>query len=178
MQFQIPQFIEVENKIVGPLSLKQFFYLAAAGGLSFAFYFILATWLWFFLTAILGAIAIALAFVKYNGQPLPKIIWAAFGFFWKPKLFLWQRAMETKTISMPEEKIASIEEKRENLKNFFSEMPSVKNLWQNLMTTKTPISKREKTAMTPFWGKQPKERFEVFRKLTGEREVARRVDYR
>src|SRR3989338_737591 len=29
MQFQVPQFIEVEDKIFGPLTLKQFFYVLA-----------------------------------------------------------------------------------------------------------------------------------------------------
>ncbi|PIU98441.1 hypothetical protein COS61_01365 [Candidatus Wolfebacteria bacterium CG03_land_8_20_14_0_80_40_12] len=169
-QFQIPQFIEVENKIVGPLTLRQFFYLAGAAAFSFIFYFVLAGWLWFFITAILGAIAVSLAFIKYNGQPLPKIILSALLFFWKPRLYLWQR--------MPEMKTISIEERRKTFKDFFSEMPSVKKLWQDLMTTKTPIPKREKSSKTPYWGKQPKERFEIFRKLTGEREVARRIDYR
>ena len=32
MQFQVPQFIEVEDKIVGPLTFKQFIYLAGGGG--------------------------------------------------------------------------------------------------------------------------------------------------
>ena len=163
MQFQTPQFIDVENKIVGPLSLRQFLYLAAAGAFSFIFYFILATWLWFMLTAILGAMSISLAFIKYNGQPLPRIILAAFGFFWKPKLYLWQRVAEEKTVS--------IEIRRKNLQDFFN----VKKLWQDLMTTKNPIPKREKTL---YWGKKSKEVFQAFRKLTGEKEITRRVDYR
>jgi hypothetical protein len=32
MRFQVPQFTDVEDKIVGPLTLKQFVYLAGAGG--------------------------------------------------------------------------------------------------------------------------------------------------
>jgi len=169
-QFQIPQFIEVENKIVGPLTLKQFLYLAAAAGLSFIFYFILEFWLWLLVTAILGAIAVSLAFIKYNGQPLPRMIWAAFSFFWRPRFYLWQRVAE--------EKVIPIEQERKTLRDFFSEMPSVKKLWQDLMTTKMPIPKREKGLRTPYWGRQPKERFQAFRKITGEREIARRIDYR
>jgi len=170
MQVQIPQFIEIENKIVGPLTLKQFLYLAGAGGLSFMFYFILEFWLWLLITSILGAIAIALAFIKYNGQHLPKIISAAFNFFWKPRFYLWQR--------MPEEKFVLVERQRTILEQFLSEMPAVKKLWQDLMTTKTPIPKREKGLKTQYWGKQPRERFQLFRKLTGEKEIARRIDYR
>jgi len=171
MQFQIPQFIEVENKIVGPLTLRQFLYLALAAGFSFILYFILEIWLWLMITAIVGAIAVCLAFIKYNGQPLPKIAWMAFSFFWKPRFYLWQR--EAKLVSIPE-----VENKRKTLQQFFSEMPSVKKLWQDLITTKTPIPKREKGLRTPYWGRKPKERFEMFRKLTGEKEIARRVDYR
>jgi hypothetical protein len=173
MQFQIPQFIEVENKVVGPLSLKQFLYLGIAAAFCFIFYFILQFWLWLFITAVLGAAALALAFVKYNGQPLPKIIWMAFGFIWKPRFYTWQR--EKKYVSIPE---VSIKEERKSFRQLLSQMPSVKKLWHDLMTTKAPIAKREKTLVMPYWGKKSKERFEIFRKLTGEREIARRIDYR
>ena len=175
MQFQIPQFIEVENKIVGPLSLKQFLYLAAAGGISFMLFFLLATWLWVIITIILASAGISLAFVKYNGQPLHKIAWTAIGFFWKPRLYLWQRQQKEKNIVMPE---ISAETERKNLQKFFSGVPSVKKLWQDLMTTKQPIPKREKEIKTPDWGGKKKERFQIFTKLTGEKEAARRVDYR
>ena len=35
MQFKVPQFIDMEDKIVGPLTLKQFAYILGAGGFSF-----------------------------------------------------------------------------------------------------------------------------------------------
>ncbi|TRZ64846.1 MAG: PrgI family protein [Spirochaetia bacterium] len=168
MHFQIPQFIEIENKVVGPLTLKQFFYLAVAAAISFAFYFVLAFWLWIMITAVLVSTSLALAFIKYNGQPLPKIILYAFGFFWRPKFYLWQKTTGNQ----------SFEVKRETLKDFFSGAPSIKKLWQDLMTTKNPIPKREKGLKFPNWGKKPQEKFQVFRKLTGEKEAARRIDYR
>ncbi|MFH1346959.1 MAG: PrgI family protein [Spirochaetota bacterium] len=168
MHFQIPQFIEVENKIVGPLTLKQFLYLAVAAGVSFTLYFVLAFWLWIIMTAFLTSISVALAFIKYNGQPLPKIIIYAFGFFWGPKFYLWQKTVKNQ----------SFETERETLKDFFAGAPSIKKLWQDLTTTKNPIPKREKGAHTPYWGKGAKEKIQVFRKLTGEKEAARRIDYR
>jgi hypothetical protein len=169
MQFQIPQFIEIESKIVGPLSLRQFLYLAGAGAISFVSFFIFDLWLWFFITAILGAIAIALAFIKYNGQSLPKIIYSAFFFFWQPKFYLWQREVIEKTVE--------VQQTRKNLQEYLPTMPSVKKLWQDLMTTKKPIPKREKI-LASYWGRKPKERFQLFRKLSGAREIARRIDYR
>ncbi len=168
MHFQIPQFIEIENKVVGPLTLKQFFYLAAAAAMSFAFYFVLVFWLWIMITAVLVSISLALAFIKYNGQPLPKTIFYAFGFFWGPKFYLWRKTVGNQ----------SSEAKRETLKDFFVGTPSIKKLWQDLMTTKNPIPKREKGLKFPNWGKNTQEKFQVFRKLTGEKEAARRIDYR
>lgn len=172
MQFQIPQFIDVENKIVGPLTMKQFLYLAAAGGISFITFFLFQTFLWFLITAIFLTIAAALAFIKYNGQPLPKIIFYAFGFFWKPKLYIWKREEEERILEIPGMPTAP----KKSVKEYFSKMPSVKKLWTDLMTTKEPISKREKAM--PFLNRQAKERFSAIRKITGEKQVARRVDYR
>ena len=168
MNFQIPQFIEIENKIVGPLTLKQFLCLAIAAALSFLFYFILAFWLWIILTAILASIVVVLAFVKYNGQPLPKIIFHVFCFFWGPRFYLWQRTTENEMFVV----------ERETLRDFFAGTPSIKKLWQDLMTTKNPIPKREKGLKFPHWGEKSQEKFQVFRKISGEKEAARRVDYR
>ena len=38
MQFHVPQFIEVEDKLFGPLSAKQFFYMGGAVGAFFVFF--------------------------------------------------------------------------------------------------------------------------------------------
>lgn len=168
MHFQIPQFIEIENKIVGPLTLKQLLYLGVAAAISFALYFVLVFWLWIIIVAILVSISIALAFIKYNGQPLPQIAVHAFGFFWGPKFYLWQKTEKTQTFEV----------KRETLKDFFAGAPSVKKLWQDLMTTKNPIPKREKGIAPNFFEKNNEKKFQVFRKLTGEKEAARRIDYR
>jgi len=40
MQYQVPQFIEVEDRIIGPLTLKQFLYLAFAGAILFVLWFL------------------------------------------------------------------------------------------------------------------------------------------
>ena len=172
MQFQIPQFIDVEAKIVGPLTLKQFIYLAIAGGISFGTFFIFQTWLWVLTTMFMAVIGIALAFIKYNGQPLPKIILYAFGFFWKPGLYIWQRMPEMRDLEIPE---FNIEAKRKSLKEYFTQMPNIKKLWTDLMTSRRPITKREKGV--PFFIKPSKEKIMAFRKITGEKEIARRVDF-
>lgn len=170
MQFQIPQFIEIEDKIVGPLTLKQFLYLAGAAAISFVLFFLLKFWLWLIATVIVGSIGVAFAFIKYNSQPLPKIFLHFFLYFWRPRLYVWQREFKERTfeVKIPEEPVRGI----------LSGMPSVKKLWQELLTTKTPIPKREKMLGMPAPGKKAKERFQLFRKISGEKEIARRVDYR
>ncbi len=91
MEYQVPQFIEVEDKIVGPLTLRQFIYLAGGAGFcALAFYFlplIIAV-----LAAVpLTAFALALAFYKVNGKPFIEVVENALGFYSSSKLFLWKR---------------------------------------------------------------------------------------
>jgi hypothetical protein len=70
MRFQVPQFIEIEDKILGPFTIKQFIYLAGGAGICIALwrfvpYFILK--LVFVIPA--GAFALMLAFYPINGKP-------------------------------------------------------------------------------------------------------------
>ena len=90
-QFQVPQFIETEPKIVGPLTIKQFGYIGIAGMLSFFLFFTLRLEIWLVLTVIMGLIACAFAFLKYNGRPFEVLFINAALYIWKPKLYLWQR---------------------------------------------------------------------------------------
>jgi len=66
---QVPQFIETETKLIGPLTLKQFMFVA--GGISaITMEFILFSGIWFILAALpTAAFFAALAFVKIDGQP-------------------------------------------------------------------------------------------------------------
>jgi hypothetical protein len=104
MRFQIPQFIETEDKIIGPLTVKQFLFVAAGAGLSFVLYFMLAPAFWIMAVAVIGTLALALAFVKINGQPLPRILLSALFFMSRPRLYLWRRKMEEKVIDIPDVK--------------------------------------------------------------------------
>lgn len=91
MEYQVPQFIEVEDKIVGPLTLKQFIYVAGAGGLCVIFFVYLPTIIAFLLSAPIVGFAVALAFYKVNGKPFIEILEAGFSYYTGDKLFLWKR---------------------------------------------------------------------------------------
>ena len=91
MQFQVPQFIEVEDKIFGPLTLKQFIYLAGGTGLSLACYFLLPFFIAVLLIVPIVAFSLALAFYTVNRKPFINVLESAFMYMLSNKLYLWQK---------------------------------------------------------------------------------------
>lgn len=92
MRFQVPQFIEVEDKIFGQLTLKQFIYLAGGGGLCFVIYvFFNSLILSLIPMAVVASLAVALAFFKMNNKPFVEIMEAAFKYYFGGKLYIWKK---------------------------------------------------------------------------------------
>lgn len=171
MQFQVPQFIETEDKIVGPLTLKQFVYVAIAAGVSFLLFFIVATWLWFVLTVFLATIAFSLAFIKINGQPMVRVMFSAAKFFWQPQTFVWQPEAQRRAAvgATTPTKPGGF-----SLQSIVAGM-ALRNTWQKVQTGTV----RKPGEVSPNQiGEKIKERYQIFEKITGERQAARRVDYR
>jgi len=95
MEYQVPQFIEVEDKIIGPLSLKQFIYVAGTGGLSVVFYFYLPDIVALLLIIPTIALGVSLAFYKINGKPFIQVLEAGFNYYTGAKFFLWKHKEPT-----------------------------------------------------------------------------------
>jgi len=97
MRYQVPQFIEVEDKIFGSISLKQFIYLAGGGGLSFVIFRFLPSIVYSFIpiTIVMGFSA-ALAFYKVNNKPFINVVEAAFKYYVSAKLFIWKKVPSKK----------------------------------------------------------------------------------
>lgn len=91
MQFQVPQFIEMEDKIVGPLTLKQFGYFAGAFAICFFLFSFLTKTFSIMLSIPVIAIAFALAFGSVQGVPMPKYLANFISFALKPQLYLWKK---------------------------------------------------------------------------------------
>lgn len=97
MLFGVPQFIDMEDKIVGPLTAKQLGWLAIAGVIALVLYATLD------MTAFIIAcipdflFAAALAFYKPFGQSLPDLISNMFSFILKPKVYIWNKVVESST---------------------------------------------------------------------------------
>lgn len=91
MKFQVPQFIEIEDKIIGPLTFKQFIYLAGGGGLSFLFFRIMPLLIAILLIAPTIILSLALAFYKVNNKPFIDIVEAFFKYTIAKKLYIWKK---------------------------------------------------------------------------------------
>jgi len=95
MKFQVPQFIEVEDKIFGPLTLRQFIYLLGGGALIFLLY-VFIPFIFFILLAIpLAIFFVALAFYRVANQPFIKVVEHAFYHYTRPKIFTWKKEAQT-----------------------------------------------------------------------------------
>jgi hypothetical protein len=91
MQFQVPQFIEVEDKIIGPLTFKQFLYLAGGGAGSYLLYRLLPSFLaWPAIVAFAG-FALALTFYKVNNRPFIFAFQSWVKYQLGGKLYTWRR---------------------------------------------------------------------------------------
>jgi len=98
MQFQVPQFIDIEDKVIGPLTIKQFLYLLASGVVVFILYKTLNI----FATIIIGipviGIGVALAFVKIGNQPFIGFLRNFMGFIKKPDFYVWKKPLGKKNV--------------------------------------------------------------------------------
>lgn len=91
MRYQIPQFIEIEDKIIGPLTIKQFVYLAGGAGMSFIVYNFLNIFLALPIIAGIIALSLALAFYKVNNRNFIELLESMFNFYTKEKLYTWKK---------------------------------------------------------------------------------------
>lgn len=92
MQFQVPQFIEVEDKIFGPLTFKQFVYVLGGIGCAYLAYRALPLIVAAPLMLLGGGAGAALAFMEYNGRPIILALEHGFFFLIHTKLYLWNNA--------------------------------------------------------------------------------------
>ncbi len=98
MRFTVPQFIDYEAKIVGPLTFRQFVYVGIAGAVCFVFYFTFPFYVFIISCIILGGGALAFAFIKIGGRSLPTILANLLKFSLTPKMYIWRKKEEPVTV--------------------------------------------------------------------------------
>lgn len=91
MQFQVPQFIENEQKIIGGvLTMRQFLTLSAGAGVLFGLFLYVNFYAWIILAVVISAGLLTISFLKINGRSINVLMRAAFLYYWNPSFYLWR----------------------------------------------------------------------------------------
>jgi hypothetical protein len=94
MLISVPQHIDVEDKIAGPLTAKQLGWVVALGVILLILWNVLPKPLFFILGIPLTIIFMALAFYKPYGQPLGSFVIFGVMYFFRPKIYFWKRTVQ------------------------------------------------------------------------------------
>jgi len=93
MQFKVPQFIDVEDKLFGPFTFRQFAYLIGGAGIIYVLYKLLPIWLSIFLIIPVGALTFMLVFYKINEKPFIFYLQAVVNYLISSKLYIWKQRL-------------------------------------------------------------------------------------
>jgi hypothetical protein len=92
MRFEVPQFIEIEDKIFGPLTWRQFLYVGGGVGLGVVLFIVDTPLIIFILFGLpLMVISGALAFYPVNNRPFSFFLEALINYVRGQKLYLWKK---------------------------------------------------------------------------------------
>jgi len=91
MQFLIPQFIDVEDKIIGPITLKQFLFLLGVALFLFFLWYLFKLWMVILIGGPIILLSIALILGKVDGRPLPGFLKAWLNYWTNPRFYIWKK---------------------------------------------------------------------------------------
>ena len=94
MQFKVPQFLDIEDKIFGPFTFREFVYLAGGAGLCFIVYKLLGLILGTIPILFIAGFSLLLTFYRPNNKPFINMIEASFKYFTQNKLYIWKKDKE------------------------------------------------------------------------------------
>jgi hypothetical protein len=119
MNFEVPQFIEQEAKILGPFTFKQTLWIVGTGIVILFFYFSLAKTnllLFIILTIIFGGIGLSFALLKIQGYSLPVLFTNLLSFSFSSKIYLWKQTGKESKIKLMKEEVKKEKETEPVLK--------------------------------------------------------------
>ncbi|MEK7584514.1 MAG: PrgI family protein [Patescibacteria group bacterium] len=88
-KFIVPQFIDIENKILGPITVRQFITVAVGGVFMFVAYRLADFSLFLIEASIILIITAMVAFLRFNGLPFHIFLLNMVGTYKKPMLRVW-----------------------------------------------------------------------------------------
>lgn len=118
MQFKVPQFLEIEDKIFGPFTFKEFVYLAGGAGLCFVLYKLLGFYLGAIPILAVGGLSLALVFYRPNNKPFINMVEAGFKYIAQDKLYIWKRRKsKTNQLNDKRQEAEEADKKREMMES-------------------------------------------------------------
>jgi len=88
-QFTVPQFIDVENKIIGPITVRQFMIFLAAAIIIGLSYRLFDFSLFLTIAVVVIGLSATFAFVKVNSQPFHLFLLSAIKTLRRPAIRVW-----------------------------------------------------------------------------------------
>lgn len=115
MQFKVPQFLEIEDKIFGPFTFKEFVYLTGGAGICYMLFKLLGLWLGAIPILIVAGLSVALTFYHPNGKPFLNMVESAIKYSLQSKLYIWKRHQIKVNVKQQQEMKASAELKNKTM---------------------------------------------------------------
>jgi len=128
MQYNIPQFIDKEDKIVGPLTAKQLGWLFSGGVVLLVLWSMLDSQTFYISALPIIGISVAFAFYRPYNQSLLTFILSAILFTSRDKTYVWKRIEEK---NIPIKKVSQKKEIGEVKKIDSEKIRSISNLLDN-----------------------------------------------
>jgi len=91
MRFEVPQFIEIEDKIFGPFTWKQFVYLCGGIGIAAVTFFAMPLYIFVILGLPAAILAFLLAFYPVNNRPFSIFLESVVHFYKSNRIYYWRK---------------------------------------------------------------------------------------
>lgn len=90
MRYKVPQNIDMQDRVMGPLTMVQFLYAIVGGGFCYTIYMSIPAPFSLVLVTPLALLTFAVVFVKVNERPFLQFLLSVFQFISSPKQRVWQ----------------------------------------------------------------------------------------
>ena len=91
MRFEVPQFIDIEDKIFGPLTWRQFIYIGGGVGMAVVIFLTTNFIVFLFVGLPIALLALALSFYKVNSRSFSYFLEAMFNYLTSQRMYFWEK---------------------------------------------------------------------------------------
>jgi hypothetical protein len=104
MNFDVPQYVDIEDRIFGPLTARQLGWLFGLGATVIFLFYTLQT-VYFYMSVVpIGIFFLVMAFVRPQGMPMNRFAGVVIAFLFKPKVYIWKRGGDRINITRRKQK--------------------------------------------------------------------------